>query len=466
MRTTRLNTPVTAIRGFHFLRRAKQAAPTAAAFITLALLLLSPSQSRAQQWATATNSNDIKNTNSGNVGVGTADPSFGGAVASRLTVSQADAGTGFALGNTSGVPRFALNGNSTGSWTMYDYAAGAWTAGITQKGGSVGVGTTNPDAYGFGAVSSYFTLQANATNQYAILFAIANGTGGAFVEGGNASIRRGAIGFEDGSNLVFYNNPTNSGSVVAEVGRLTTSDATAQGSVFKLTSAASQSNLVVNSGGANPGSVRLWRGGGQKWALFNNLDGADYFSVYDYTRGASDLVITTGGNVGVGTSPGANYKLDVSGGAHVSGDMTVDGNLAAKYQDVAEWVPSTQKLAAGTVVVLDPDHANHVLASTTSYDTSVAGVVSERPGIALGEGGEGKALVATTGRVRVKVDATRAPIRVGDLLVTSDKEGVAMRSEPVVVGGRKIHAPGTIIGKALEPLASGTGEILVLLSLQ
>jgi hypothetical protein len=29
-----------------------------------------------------------------------------------------------------------------------------------------------------------------------------------------------------------------------------------------------------------------------------------------------------------------------------------------------------------------------------------------------------------------------------------------------------MHAPGTIIGKALEPLAGGKGEILVLLSLQ
>jgi hypothetical protein len=74
--------------------------------------------------------------------------------------------------------------------------------------------------------------------------------------------------------------------------------------------------------------------------------------------------------------------------------------------------------------------------------------------------------VATTGRVKVKVDATRAPIKVGDLLVTSEAEGFAMKSEPIKIGGRKIHAPGTIIGKALEPLASGTGEMLVLLSLQ
>jgi hypothetical protein len=36
----------------------------------------------------------------------------------------------------------------------------------------------------------------------------------------------------------------------------------------------------------------------------------------------------------------------------------------------------------------------------------------------------------------------------------------------MIIGGRQLHAPGTLIGKALEPLPSGTGEILVLLSLQ
>ena len=56
--------------------------------------------------------------------------------------------------------------------------------------------------------------------------------------------------------------------------------------------------------------------------------------------------------------------------------------------------------------------------------------------------------------------------QIGDLLVTSDMPGVAMKSEPIVINGRKLHSPGTLIGKALEPLANGQGEILVLLSLQ
>jgi hypothetical protein len=66
-----------------------------------------------------------------------------------------------------------------------------------------------------------------------------------------------------------------------------------------------------------------------------------------------------------------------------------------------------------------------------------------------------------------KVDSVRGgAIKVGDLLVTSETEGVAMKSVPVELGGVSFHRPGTIVGKALEPLEEGTGEILVLLSLQ
>ena len=171
------------------------------------------------------------------------------------------------------------------------------------------------------------------------------------------------------------------------------------------------------------------------------------------------LVLNSAGNVGIGT-PTPTTKL------HVVGDVTVTGNIAAKYQDVAEWVPASSALPAGTVVSLDPAKSNHVEASSKPYDTRVAGVISEQPGITLGERGDNKVLVATTGRVRLKVDASNGPIQVGDLLVTSDIRGMAMKSKAIDVGGVEIHRPGTLIGKALEPLAKGRGEILVLLSLQ
>jgi hypothetical protein len=148
------------------------------------------------------------------------------------------------------------------------------------------------------------------------------------------------------------------------------------------------------------------------------------------------------------------------------GNMSVAGNLAAKYQDLAEWVPAAGQFVGGTVVVLDGTHSNQVMEARVPYDARIAGVVSARPGVLLGEPGQDKVMVAHLGRVKVKADAQYGPIIVGDLLVTSATPGYAMRSVPVDVGGVAIHRPGTILGKALESLDSGRGEILVLVTLQ
>ena len=185
---------------------------------------------------------------------------------------------------------------------------------------------------------------------------------------------------------------------------------------------------------------------------FPSAPGDPYWSL-----SGSNISTINAGNVGIGTNAPA-AKL------HVAGNVQVDGTIAAKYQDVAEWVPASAALDAGTVVVAG-DGAG-VEASQKPYDTAVLGVVSPQPGIVLGEEGPDKALIAQSGRVRVKVDASFGPVRIGDLLVTSPKPGVAMRSAPVDVGGVAMHRPGTLLGKALEAMPSGQGEILVLLTLQ
>jgi hypothetical protein len=208
----------------------------------------------------------------------------------------------------------------------------------------------------------------------------------------------------------------------------------------------------VSTGAGTPVSSRLTfgtDGSGWKFAVAKNQAGAvsDLFTIQD------------NGRVGIGTTS-PQYTLDVNG------SIRATQVIGAVYQDVAEWVPAGAPMHAGTVVVLDLGKTNEVIPSQHAYDTAVAGVVSAFPGLILGEESSSKAKIATTGRVPVHVDASRRPIRVGDLLVTSDKPGTAMRSEPLDLSGVKIHRPGTIIGKALAPLDKGEGEILVLLSLQ
>lgn len=184
----------------------------------------------------------------------------------------------------------------------------------------------------------------------------------------------------------------------------------------------------------------------RRWYM--GLWGDTTFRIQDFTTGTDRITVTTAGLI------------------TLNGNVTVNGNIAAKYQDVAEWVRTESDIAPGTVVVLDRTRRDQVLPSSSPYDTRVAGVVSSQPGLILGEEGEGKVKVATTGRVKIKVDAGNGGIEIGDLLVTSDRSGVAMKSTELDVGGVKLHRPGTIVAKALEPLEAGEGEILALLTLQ
>src|SRR6185369_10305791 len=82
--------------------------------------------------------------------------------------------------------------------------------------------------------------------------------------------------------------------------------------------------------------------------------------------GTSTIYFNTG-NVGIGTVA-PSEKLEINGNLKVSGTGTgnitatgtIEGNnVKAKYQDVAEWVDSSQELPAGTVVVLDNNKSNH-----------------------------------------------------------------------------------------------------------
>ncbi len=121
----------------------------------------------------------------------------------------------------------------------------------------------------------------------------------------------------------------------------------------------------------------------------------------------------------------------------------------------------SEAVESGDVVAMDPANDKHVIRCILPADPLVVG-------IAVGRGEECKKTasgeassqvpVATSGIVLCKVDAGFGPIRRGDLLVASSNPGHAMRATD--------STPGTVLGKALEPLDKGTGAIRVLVMLR
>lgn len=144
------------------------------------------------------------------------------------------------------------------------------------------------------------------------------------------------------------------------------------------------------------------------------------------------------------------------------GDAFADGAWTGAGADYAEFFPNADRsLGDYELVCWDPDHANGVR-RCASGDTNVVGVISTNPGF-IGNSYSGAetslennpnyALVGLVGQIETYVSADAGAIEIGDALTTSaSRAGYASKT-----------AGGTyIIGRALEPLASGTGTIKVL----
>ena len=127
--------------------------------------------------------------------------------------------------------------------------------------------------------------------------------------------------------------------------------------------------------------------------------------------------------------------------------------------DVAESVAAIERVEAGEVVVFDPMYPKKVRRSTKPYDRLVAGVVSKKPTLVMGDESGGVPL-ALVGIVTVKVTNQNGPIAVGDLLVSSAIPGHAMKATD------SEKAFGAVLGKALEPFSGKNGVIDVLVNLQ
>ncbi|MFC2105131.1 hypothetical protein ACFLRV_00525, partial [Candidatus Bipolaricaulota bacterium] len=214
--------------------------------------------------------------------------------------------------------------------------------------------------------------------------------------------------------------------------------------------------------------------------------GATELLLADGTTGNVSLVSEGGGNVGIGTTnatdaltiqrssgnliacyPGSNRAAGAAVFTVASdGTVKADGTVyAAAFEvgsaDVAERINTSEWVEAGDVVEIDPDHAGFFRKATDAYSRRVAGIISTSPGVVLGNSSDpvsgkwddDRPVLAITGRVPCKVTAENGAIEIGDLLVASSIPGVAMKGDPAL-------SIGAAVGKAMEPLEEGDGEIM------
>jgi len=140
------------------------------------------------------------------------------------------------------------------------------------------------------------------------------------------------------------------------------------------------------------------------------------------------------------TAPGP--EVEHTGAGEVSG---------AARRPMSQIFPATSAIEAGDVVVLDPAAPGAVRRSDREADAAVVG-------IAVGPAEGGRVEVAVGLVATVRADAGYGAIHAGDLLVSSPAPGAAMRAQNA--------APGTLLGKAIDPLESGLGTIRVLVVLR
>jgi hypothetical protein len=165
--------------------------------------------------------------------------------------------------------------------------------------------------------------------------------------------------------------------------------------------------------------------------------------------------------VQTGTGLAGSFTGDVT----ITGTLSVGVDIILQSADCAEDFDIQIGVDAepGTVMVLDRD--GRLVESSKPYDSKVVGVISGagdfRPALILDKRDSEleRRPVALMGKVFCKVDAGYGGIEAGDLLTTSATVGHAMKAEAN-------RASGSIIGKALRPMASGRGLLPMLVAPQ
>jgi hypothetical protein len=156
------------------------------------------------------------------------------------------------------------------------------------------------------------------------------------------------------------------------------------------------------------------------------------------------------------------FRVDTSGNVFATQYITGGADFAESFA-----VAGTRSLyEAGDLLVIDDKSDRRLSLASEPYSSLVAGIFATKPGVLatphhMDDPELAKEIpLAVVGIVPCKVTTENGPIQRGDLLVTSSIAGYAMK------GTDRSRMLGAVVGKALEPLASGRGTIQVLVTLQ
>jgi hypothetical protein len=142
------------------------------------------------------------------------------------------------------------------------------------------------------------------------------------------------------------------------------------------------------------------------------------------------------------------------------------GDITLRNADCAEEFTVADSVAAvpGSVMVLNEEGVLEL--SQSAYDKRAVGIISGagdyKPGLILDKqpGLDNRSPIAMMGKVTCLATASAGPIKVGDLLTSSEVLGHAMKATDNHL------AFGSVIGKALTALDEGCGTVNVLVALQ
>ena len=323
-------------------------------------------------------------------------------------------------------------GTSGGTMTLYqrDGGTGVFLDGDDNGAGSISVRSTNGSTRVF--------IDGEDSGGGSIGIRSTNGVNRVYLDG---------VGLYGGGEAVLYND--NNSATVQLVGNVGSD----LGGRLRLWEAdGTLSTELIGEDGVGQGArFRLNAGDGTERIELDANDGDSAAAIR--LRDSTGAITITLDAESAGQGRITTQILQITGGSDLSENFDIK--------------PVHIELKPGMVVSIDPENPGQLVTSSSAYDKTVAGVMSGaggvKPGMLMGQHGtaaDGKHPVALTGRVYCYVDADQGAIKPGDLITTSNTPGHGMKVQD------SAQAQGAIIGKAMTPLASGKGLVLVLVSLQ